>query len=320
MDRFRFLFIRSLERKTSKEEEEELNLLFKERTNGMTDEEIYDQLFDSDLADEWEGPPDSVNQKIINDIIETSKRKDRRKKMHWTGAAATFIVLLSAGFWLYPFKEHTEDIITFRGKDFVQLPDSSTVFLNENSELTYSFTNGIREVYLKGEGYFDVAHDAAKPFIVRTGKVSTRVLGTAFNIKAYPNENKVFITVTRGKVQIGNDERIYATLVPNELLSVNTDTDLFVKENVDAKHSIAWIDKFLILERVTLDEAVKLISHRFGTKITLANSALKKCPLSFKLFDNETLAEILGAIAVIANVEYSIQTNGEVVISGQGCE
>lgn len=74
----------------------------------------------------------------------------------------------------------------------MRLPDGSTVLLNEGSELSYSTSFGkqAREVTLTGEGYFDVQHNLSKPFKVLTGNVTTTVLGTAFNIKAYPGSRK----------------------------------------------------------------------------------------------------------------------------------
>jgi ferric-dicitrate binding protein FerR (iron transport regulator) len=86
-------------------------------------------------------------------------------------------------------------------RQLINLPDGSKVVLNANSKLEYppGFSNNTREVYLDGEAYFDIAHDPGKPFIVHTGSISTRVLGTAFNINAYRSQQFVEVTVTRVK-------------------------------------------------------------------------------------------------------------------------
>src|SRR5690606_2603405 len=80
--------------------------------------------------------------------------------------------------------------VTKLAHQLLLLPDGSTVLLNNNSSLDFpqQFTGDTREVILKGEAYFDIKPDASRPFIIHTGKVKTRVLGTAFNIRAYPEE------------------------------------------------------------------------------------------------------------------------------------
>src|SRR5690606_2859673 len=87
----------------------------------------------------------------------------------------------------------------------LHLPDGSTVIVGVGSKLNYpsSFDSlRTREVYLEGQAYFDIRHNPQKPFIIHTGKVATTVLGTSFNIKAWPEDQDITVTVTRGKVRV----------------------------------------------------------------------------------------------------------------------
>jgi transmembrane sensor len=127
-------------------------------------------------------------------------------------AAAVLIVFL-ASFLLISISRnnHTtlhSGIAVFKvplgSKSMVILPDSSKVWLNSGSTLSYSFekNKSLREVYLEGEGFFDIKKDPKKPFLVKTSGVTVKVLGTAFNVKAYPDEKTIETTVERGVVQV----------------------------------------------------------------------------------------------------------------------
>ncbi|HVV02934.1 MAG TPA: FecR family protein, partial [Puia sp.] len=87
---------------------------------------------------------------------------------------------------------------------YLLLPDSTQVWLNASSTLEFPehFRTNKREVTLSGEAYFDVRHSEKTPFIIHTGKVSTTVLGTSFNIKAYPDRQHIIVSVSTGKVKV----------------------------------------------------------------------------------------------------------------------
>ncbi len=97
-------------------------------------------------------------------------------------------------------------IISGKGvRKSVMLPDGTRVFLNASSMLSFDpgiKQNKLRRVNLQGEAYFDVKHDADHPFVIHTEKISIRVLGTAFNVKAYPNEMKCETTLIRGSIEL----------------------------------------------------------------------------------------------------------------------
>lgn len=108
----------------------------------------------------------------------------------------------------------------------LKLPDGTRVWLGPNSKLKYpdQFRESNRVVSLDGEAFFEVAHDAAHPFIIHSGKVNTRVLGTSFNISAYPQQAEISVTLVTGKVAVAlqKENRITsATITANQRISVN---------------------------------------------------------------------------------------------------
>lgn len=203
----------------------------------------------------------------------------------------------------------------------IKLPDGSTVILNNGSTLEFpeQFSGVSREVVLKGEGFFDIKHDAEKLFIVHTGKISTTVLGTAFNIKAYDKENDVVVTVTRGKVMVKNAQKTLGIIVPNQQIVFNK---VHMKSSlvpVTAKETVEWQEKDLFFDDVTMEEAVLQLAKRFNVTIRFASEASKSCRFTATFLKGESLDEILQVITSFNHIAYQKKA-GEVIISGNGCK
>ena len=128
--------------------------------------------------------------------------KIRRLNWAWSVAAA-IAVLLVASWWIF-LRERTPDTFAISTQTnesrSITLPDESKVVLNENSTLSYHYAGDIRKVVLSGEAFFDVAKDPRHPFVIQSEDVETKVLGTSFNIRAYPDEGKVKVSVKTGRV------------------------------------------------------------------------------------------------------------------------
>jgi transmembrane sensor len=138
-------------------------------------------------------------------------QKDSGKIIRWTGQAlwlriaASLLIVLIAGIWLFRSPNRAPELIRYSATEQVarfHLPDSTEVWLNLNSSLSYDpmFNSGARDVTLEGEGYFKVRRNEQKPFTVHTGIATIRVLGTAFNVKE--QEGKVNVAVAEGTVNL----------------------------------------------------------------------------------------------------------------------
>lgn len=254
-----------------------------------------------------------------------------RKRRIWMAAAAIIAIAVAAylGMTTKDPAPSTPAIAqqaapkpaVYSGKQVLNLPDGTQVILNENSKLTYGQAFGAlnREVTLTGEASFDVTHDPTRPFIVRTGRVKTKVLGTAFNVNAYPEKNQVTVTVLRGLVEVGDDQRVYGEITHDQEIAVNTTTYDYVRRDANAEEAVVWQSDFLVLDDVTLEEAAIRIGKKFHVKITFENPALKKCRFYGSFLNDEGLTDILTMMGPVLHIEHKIE-NGHVIISGQGCD
>jgi len=194
----------------------------------------------------------------------------------WVRIAAAAVVILVAGVIVFNYQparhgKQQEATTNTPATDqnmnrYITLPDGSKVLLHAGSLLHYppAFDGATREVTLTGEAYFDVAHNAAQPFIIHSGNIKTTVLGTAFNIKAWPTEKEVTVTVTRGKVKVENESGVLGIITPDQQLSINTQNKQAKQLEVNADSAIAWKNQVYTLDNMTLDEAITELQIRYG--------------------------------------------------------
>ncbi|HEY4111946.1 FecR family protein [Puia sp.] len=209
---------------------------------------------------------------------------------------------------------------TDRGK-FIHLPDGSTVLLRGGSQLTIgaAYNTRTREVTLTGEGYFDIHPDDGRPFVVHAKAVNTTVLGTAFNVCAWPARSEVVVTVTRGKVRVSDPQRTYGVISSNEQIAVDAHSSAFINQTVDADSIVAWKKDYLVLDSISLAEAARLIGHKYHVNVVLANDALKDCHISASFLAHESLEQVLTVVCAVVEGSYTAQPNDQIIINGKGC-
>jgi len=264
------------------------------------------------------------------------KKRNRRTVLKFVFAAASIIALIAVGNSFFFTKNNSlpapavqpeviaeNTLIDFSGKQLVHLPDGSTVLLNDNSSLKYdqnSFNSKTREVTLTGEAFFDIKRNEEKPFIVHTGKVQTRVLGTAFNINAKNSSNNIEVTVTRGKVQVGDTQKVYGVITPNQQIKVNKNTLNFEQNNINAAVVTEWKSNYLILDDINMTEATALISQKYKVQILIQNEKIKNCRITASFLNEEDLDHVLKVISSVLETEYHYDKAGAVILDGKGCE
>ena len=263
--------------------------------------------------------------------------------------AALAIILLVSGIIAYRYlnDNKTDNVSYFeynvpRGsRSHIYLPDGTSVWLNAQSTLKYSQSFGQhgREVILEGEAYFEVIRNVNQPFFVKASDAVVKVLGTSFNVKAYPEENFIETTVVHGKVQvsspqINNKGQDMITLVANQKIKILKDasteennintlakTDSATKSieeispkpirkidfspNIMAEVYTSWKDSQWIIEHETLKELAIKIERRYNVEIDFKDAELEQYIFSGKLKD-ESLEQVLQAISVAAPVNYTI--------------
>ncbi len=164
-----------------------------------------------------------------------------------------------------------------RGGEYnLQLADNTKVYLNAGSSLRYPirFTGDKREVVLIGEGYFEVTRDTARPFIVKAGNIDVHVLGTAFNVNAYPDEEVIATTLVEGKVQVdcGAEQRF---MQPGTRLVYERNNGSIKIAPVDIEVYTSWKDGYYYFKRETLENIMDVLSRWYDLDIFYQYSDLK---------------------------------------------
>jgi ferric-dicitrate binding protein FerR (iron transport regulator) len=197
------------------------------------------------------------------------------------------------------------------GRKQITLPDGSVVWLNAGSLLVYpdAFNAGSRTVFLSGEGRFTVTKDESKPFIVKTNYIDVEVLGTVFNLQAYPGSDKTTTILETGKVRINDRSglQIPVILQPNEQLVYNHMTHSFRKSNVDAAHIYSWTDGYLVFQQENLKNIIQSLERRYNVKINYSDSKFADMTFTVRFHSGETLEEALEILKQIGvNFKYKI--------------
>eukprot|EP01133_Synstelium_polycarpum_P019219 gene19219-23027_t len=184
------------------------------------------------------------------------------------------------------------------------LPDSSEIWLNVASNLHYNrnFNAKQREVVLdQGEAFFKVKHNPNRPFVVRTGALSTRVLGTSFNIRSYPGINEVKITVLTGKVQVSRKNRLLGLLTPGQQIVYNKLTAQDSIHEMNPGQSNSWIKGKTYLSQASFTELALVLKNRYGVNLKTSSSKIEKLRFSMLLDQKTPLENTIKAISGFRN-------------------
>lgn len=203
--------------------------------------------------------------------------------------------------------------IPHRGEFFLVLSDGTKVWLNASTTMKYpvNFDDKTREVELTGEAYFEVHPDAEKPFIVKTNSVKVEVLGTHFNVKAYPDDALSQTTLSQGKVKVISEDKELVLLPDQQANYILEGNQLSVK-NVDASVFTSWKDgKFMYV-----DESISYILNDlrkwYDFEDLYENESLKGVRFSVNVNRYENLNEFLKIIEATGKMKFKIE--GEKII------
>ena len=161
---------------------------------------------------------------------------------------------------------------------FVTLPDSTKVWLNSDTKISYPADYGMKErnVALMGEAYFEVAKNPPKRFIVETKGMQVEALGTAFNINAYKNDNKIIASLFSGSVRVSYEDHV-TILKPHESVKVDLLTrDFFQYEDNTMKDIALWRENEITFDGESLEEIAHIINRLYNTTIYIEDESLKK--------------------------------------------
>ncbi|WP_316803554.1 FecR family protein [Pedobacter nototheniae] len=244
----------------------------------------------------------------------------------WIKVAAAVVVLATVPLLYFynqrkkqPIEIAYNEIYNPKGqKRLVTMPDGSNIYLNGDTKIRYTqnFNTGKRIVYLEGEAFFDVQHRVKQPFVVRTGKVSTTVLGTSFNVNAYKSLKNITVTVQTGKVGVVVKNQTKANqvyfLLPNEQLSISVDGKTVEKQTVDALEFNNWREYKMAFYDKTLEEIAQTIGREYDLDIQVKTEKLKKVKLTAR-FDKCSVLQIMEMISKLSGAKYTIYENKVII-------
>lgn len=199
---------------------------------------------------------------------------------------------------------------TERGGDWtLVLEDGTKVYLNSSSILKYpvAFTGDKRQVYLQGEAYFEVAHDADKPFTVHTDNMDIRVLGTSFNVNAYPDVSTYRTTLVNGKIEVACSGNTY-TVMPGQQLVYEKEASTVRIMEVDTDLYASWRTGFYKFNDTRLEDILNTLSLRYDVNVVYIDESVKdlRFTTSGKIARDSNLMTLLKKFEHTDNVRFEL--------------
>lgn len=203
--------------------------------------------------------------------------------------------------------KNNELIIPKGGEYQVVLADGTKVWLNSASRLIYpqSFMGKERLVVLSGEAFFDVTHDAERPFVVETSRMNVKVLGTRFNVNDYDDNEEVSTTLVNGSVEIISGDQQAFRLVPGEQ-AYGKENEL-EKREVNVRLYTSWIDGKFLFNNTELEEIAKQISRWYDVEIFFSSESVKKVRFTGAIVKFKPLEDLVRMIESTSQVRFSVK-------------
>ena len=204
--------------------------------------------------------------------------------------------------------------IPYGGEYNLVLPDGTRIYLNAGTTLRYPdhFAGGSREIFLSGEAYLEVSRDTSRPFIVRTDDMDVRVLGTVFNVNAYPDGNYVRTTLVEGKVETScGGERI--VMKPGTQVAYDKATRQADYFPVDVRHFISWKDGYYDFRDMTLGELMQIFVRWYDVDVRFANPLLENLRFSGRLRRYEDVSELFEQLEYTGDVAFDVKGKNIVI-------
>jgi len=264
----------------------------------------------------------------------------RRLRWKWVAAAAV-VVLTGAGVYQWSKRpsqglQYRTEQVAYGKRTMLLLADGTKVWLNAGSRLVYPklFSGKTREVQLEGEAFFDVADRAHQPFFVHTGKITVRVLGTRFDVKAYREDEKVSATLISGKIQVimNDDPEKKILLSPHEKLTVVNggakggtivENELRYQvqllpqaDRTEAVAETAWMDNKMVFNNETFEDVALQLERRYAVHVEFGDEELKHEHVS-GVFEKETLQQALDILKMTTKFNYQIDSNRVRLVANQ---
>lgn len=239
--------------------------------------------------------------------------------------AASIIVIIGLSTWfnystalenlLFPLVY--EKSVTQSGENAtIRLSDGTVIHLNAESVLKYpnKFIGNTREVYLEGEAFFEVAKDKKHPFIIHSSKMDTKVVGTSFNILAYPNQKKQEVSVVTGKVSVSSTVTKQNVFVfPGQKATIEKETNnLKAYSQINISTIASWRKNILVFEDVAVNEVIATLERHYGVKIIIQNDSLQHLIINAS-FEEAEPEQVLNLLCKSIDASFEKEKNSYII-------
>ena len=357
-ERIWHLMAKALNNEATSVETEELNLLLERDPSIQQQYELLTRIW----QEKGQGLDDEGNaRKLVLRIIDKAGSEEvdintmdhtriRRRKRRVLVTSFTLLAAIAMGWWLFPKQQlgrtagaaTPEALVVNKGsRSHYLLPDGTTVWLNAGSKLFYEndFKGSTRVVRLEGEAFFDVKKDTKRPFIVRASEIDIKVLGTAFNVKSYPEDVNVETTLYRGLVNVVRHNAKDDTTIelkPNEKLVLSKQAAIaaeklssrtatpaktsaadFTITMIDStkkeseRIETAWVHNRLAFQRESIAELALKMERWYNVRIVITDEKIKDDKVTGS-FEKETIEQALAALKEGFSINYKI--NGDEIL------
>ena len=260
----------------------------------------------------------------LNDTGKAASRTHKKARLSiwlYRCAAVLIIPLCILSVSLYR-SSIADDSMEWTGKyvalgsiDTLTMPDGSKVWLNSGSRIIYpeKFRGQFRQVYLDGEGVFDVVSDSKMPMVIRTGNTSVKVYGTKFNLKAYPEESITEISLLEGSVEFsvsGREDARYS-MAPGETITYDKENSKVSMKRFSVADYTSWKDHKYYFRNKSLEYIARQLERTFNVTIIIRNEEIRDTKYHMAFVNGESIDEILHYIKMYSNV--SVVRNGDVI-------
>lgn len=247
---------------------------------------------------------DEALQRVNHQLgMERSSKPGKVVQLRYYATRIAAVLVVAAGLWMVFQWLHQEsaqeplvEVATLQGeKKMVVLPDSSHVWLNSQSKLSYEahFVRKQRKVYLDGEAYFEVTKNPSKPFVIEAGNSVTTVLGTAFNLRARKDESTVIVTVSEGKVAFtGKQMTKNVKLLPGDKGILEFEKNEVKQVKNQDPNFLSWKTGRLVFKNTPLSQVVSKLTECYGRKVVVGNVSKADIPFT-STFDHQSLQDVI---------------------------
>ena len=259
----------------------------------------------------------NINQNSAQLAIQKAPAKNRILSIMTRAAAILLLPVLTLLFYSIHsdrdrFADNSNDleVVAPAGSRMqIELGDGTKVWLNHGSKLKYPyrFAGETRKVFLTGEAYFEVAHNAKVPFIVGTNRLEVKATGTAFNVSAYQGDDYIETTLVEGKVTLYERETNHEikALLPGECLKFDAQKNGFTLESGHTEKYTAWKDGLLVFKNERAEDVAKKLARWYNVKVEIINEKVNDFTFTATFMD-ETLPQVLELMTLATPVDYQL--------------